>query len=74
MQTTFRSPYFALLETYAPQLLAGPEGRAPQPKAAQTLATGQVGVFGVLGQNDWFADSDYSAMREFAAAESEIQQ
>ena len=23
---TFCSPYFALLETYAPQLLAGPEG------------------------------------------------
>ena len=61
--TTFRSPYFAVLETYAPQLLAGPEGRAPQPKAAQTLAAGQVGIFGVLGQNDWFADSDYSQIR-----------
>jgi signal peptide peptidase SppA len=27
------------------------------------LAAGQVGIFGVLGQNDWFADSDYSAIR-----------
>jgi signal peptide peptidase SppA len=63
MQTTFRSPYFALLETYAPQLLAGPEARAPQPKAAQTLAAGQVGVFGVLGQSDWFADTDYPSVR-----------
>ena len=63
MQTTFRSPYFALLETYAPQLLAGPEARAPQPKAAQTLAAGQVGVFGVLGQSDWFADTDYASVR-----------
>lgn len=63
MQTTFRSPYFALLETYAPQLLAGPEARAPQPKAAQSLAAGQVGVFGVLGQSDWFADTDYASVR-----------
>jgi signal peptide peptidase SppA len=63
MQTTFRSPYFALLETYAPQLVAGPEARAPQPKAAQTLAAGQVGVFGVLGQSDWFADTDYASVR-----------
>ena len=63
MQPTFRSPYFAVLESYAPQLLAAPESRAPQPKAAQTLAAGQVGIFGVLGQNDWFADSDYAAIR-----------
>jgi len=63
MQTTFRSPYFALLETYAPQLLAGPEARAPQPKAAHSLAAGQVGVFGVLGQSDWFADTDYASVR-----------
>ena len=63
MQTTFRSPYFALLETYAPQLLPGPEARTGQPKAAQTLAAGQVGVFGVLGQSDWFADTDYASVR-----------
>jgi|ERR1035441_2871296 signal peptide peptidase SppA len=61
MQATFRSPYFALLSAYAPQLLAGPEARASH--KAQTLAAGQVGIFGVLGQNDWFADSDYSAIR-----------
>jgi signal peptide peptidase SppA len=58
---TFRSPYFALLENFAPQLLAGPEAR-PQPKT-RTLAAGQIGVFGVLGLNDWFADSDYSLIR-----------
>jgi signal peptide peptidase SppA len=63
MQPTFRSPYFAVLESFAPQLLAGPEARVPQQKVAQTLAAGQVGIFGVLGQNDWFADSDYSAIR-----------
>ena len=61
--TTFRSPYFALLETYAQQLLAGPEARGQQPKAAQALAAGQVGVFGVLGQSDWFADTDYASVR-----------
>jgi signal peptide peptidase SppA len=63
MTPTFRSPFFALLESYAPQLLAGPDARAPQPKAAQTLAAGQVGIFGVLGQNDWFTDTDYTAIR-----------
>jgi signal peptide peptidase SppA len=61
MQATFRSPLFALLESYAPQLLAGPEGRTKQPRAA--LAAGQIGVFGVLGQGDWFADSDYRDIR-----------
>lgn len=59
---TFRSSFFALLETYAPQLLAGPEAR-PQTKPAPTLAAGQVGVFGVLGQNDWYTDTDYNAIR-----------
>ncbi len=62
MQPTFRNSYFALLESYAPQLLAGPEARAPLART-QKLAAGQVGVFGVLGQNDWFADSDYSEIR-----------
>jgi signal peptide peptidase SppA len=62
-QAIFRSSFFALLESYAPQLLAGPEARVPQPKAAQSLGAGQVGIFGVLGQNDWFADSDYAAIR-----------
>jgi signal peptide peptidase SppA len=64
MQTslTFRSPFFALLESYAPTLLAGPEARvsAPKPK----LAAGQIGVFGVLGQNGWYADSDYAQIRQ----------
>src|SRR5919108_48502 len=58
----FRSAYFAILEQYAAQLLAGPDARvsAPKPK----LAAGQIGVFGVLGQNDWFADSDYAQIRQ----------
>jgi signal peptide peptidase SppA len=62
MQPTFRFPYFAVLESYVSQLLAGPEARVPQPRT-QALAAGQVGIFGVLGQNDWFADTDYSAIR-----------
>ena len=60
--STFRSPFFALLESFAPQLLAGPEAR-PQAKATHTLSAGQIGVFGVLGQSDWFADTDYAAIR-----------
>jgi signal peptide peptidase SppA len=63
MQPVFKSSYFAVLESYVSQLLAGPEARVPQPKAAQSLGAGQVGIFGVLGQNDWFVDSDYSAIR-----------
>lgn len=62
MQPTFRSSIFALLESYAPQLLAGPDARiaAHKPK----LAAGQIGVFGVLGQNDFFVDSDYGQIRQ----------
>jgi signal peptide peptidase SppA len=62
-QPAFRSSLFALLESYAPQLLAGPEARAAQPRTQPILA-GRVGIFGVLGQNDWFADSDYGVIRE----------
>src|ERR1700688_3793028 len=59
MQPTFRSSLFALLESYAPQLLA--EARVPF--KAPKVATGQVGIFGVLGQGDGWADSDYSEIR-----------
>ncbi len=62
MQPTFRSPFFALLESYTPQLLAGPKARNPQPRT-QPFASGKVGIFGVLGQNDWFADTDYADVR-----------
>ena len=58
----FRSSLFALLESYAPALLSGPATRVPYGKAPK-LAAGQIGVFGVLGQNDWFADSDYRQIR-----------
>ena len=59
---TFRSPFFALAPSWAAQLLAGPEARvtAPRPK----LAAGQIGIFGVLGQSDWFADTDYTQIRQ----------
>jgi hypothetical protein len=33
-QPTFRGSYFALLESYAPQLLAGPEARVSQAKTS----------------------------------------
>jgi len=61
MHPTFSSPYFAILETFAPVLLAGPEGR--QPKTAHTLAAGQVGILGTLGQNDWYVDTGYASIR-----------
>ncbi len=62
-QAIFRSSFFAVLEAYAPTLLAGPQASIPQPKA-RTFAAGQVGIVGVLGQGgDWFVDSDYSDIR-----------
>jgi signal peptide peptidase SppA len=61
MQPIFRTTFFALLESYAPRLLAGPEARTT-PKA-HSLPAGQVGIFGVLGQSDWYADSDYRDIR-----------
>jgi signal peptide peptidase SppA len=58
---TFRSPFFAILESCVPDLLAGPIAKpTPQPR---TLTAGQIGIFGSLGQNDWFADTDYAAVR-----------
>jgi signal peptide peptidase SppA len=62
MQPTFRSPFFALLESYVPQMLAGPEVRNSQPRT-QPFASGKVGIFGVLGQSDSFADTDYADVR-----------
>jgi signal peptide peptidase SppA len=56
---TFRSPFFALLETHVPQLFADARVPASKPR----LAAGQIGVFGVLGQNDYWADSDYTEIR-----------
>ena len=60
---TFRSPFFAISPEYAAQLLAGPTTRVPFARNGK-LAAGQVGIFGVLGQNDWFADSDYAQIRQ----------
>jgi signal peptide peptidase SppA len=59
--TTLRTSYFALLETYAPQLFVGPATRSETPK--HVLAAGQIGVFGTLGQSDWYVDTDYAAIR-----------
>lgn len=59
---SFRSPYFALLESCVPQLLAGPEARTS--RKAVKLAAGQIGIFGVLGgQADWFTDTSYEEIR-----------
>jgi ClpP class serine protease len=57
-----KSPYFAIMEHYVPQLLAGPEARTPQPSTRPILA-GAVGIFGVLGQGEWFSETDYGTIR-----------
>lgn len=59
--TIFRSSFFAVLESYVPQLLAGPEGRPKVPQIK--LAAGEVGVFGLLGESESYADTDYRAVR-----------
>ncbi|HLM79280.1 MAG TPA: S49 family peptidase [Terriglobales bacterium] len=61
MTPPFRSSLFAILESYAPQLLEGKEARPPVLKPR--LAAGQVGIFGVLGQSDWYSDTDYQDIR-----------
>lgn len=58
-QLIFRTPYFALMESAAVALLAGGHATYKQPR----LASNQIGVFGLLGQNDPWADSDYAAIR-----------
>jgi signal peptide peptidase SppA len=63
MQPIFRSPLFALLESYAPALLAGPEARTAMKTAAQR-SPGAVNISGVLGSSaDWFSDTSYEAIR-----------
>jgi signal peptide peptidase SppA len=63
MQPIFRSPMFALLESYAPALLAGPEGRTATKTTAQR-SPGAVHVHGVLGSSaDWFSDTSYEGIR-----------
>jgi signal peptide peptidase SppA len=58
----FSSPYFAVLPTFAPVLLAGPEARVPT--ATRTLAANQVGIFGTLGSaGDWFSQTSYEDLR-----------
>ena len=57
---TFSSPYFAILESYAPQLLAG---EARPRRTTPPMSAGQIGIFGALGQNDAFVETDYQAIR-----------
>jgi|ERR1700733_4135959 len=59
MTPTFRSTYFALLESHVHAVLTGIKERSTHPFAA-----GQVGIFGVLAQNETFADTDYAAIRK----------
>lgn len=62
MTPTFKSTLFCVLESYIPQLLAGPEARRGQP-STQPLAAGMVHITGVLGQGDVWADTDYANIR-----------
>jgi signal peptide peptidase SppA len=57
---TFSTSYFAILESYAPQLLAG---NAPTQRRTTPVSAGQIGVFGALGQNDAFVETDYLTIR-----------
>lgn len=63
MTPNFKSTVFCILESYVPQLLAGPEARRNAQPSTQPLAAGMVHVVGVLGQGDGWADTDYGAIR-----------
>lgn len=58
MLATFKSPLFAILESAVPQLL-----HAEKRIAGPVSANGIIPVTGVLGLNDWFADTDYSVIQ-----------
>jgi signal peptide peptidase SppA len=60
----FRSSLFALLESYAPQLLAGPEAHIALKPTLGMPRAGMVPIFGVLGSaSDWFSDTSYERIR-----------
>ena len=61
MQTTFRSPYFALLKPMLRNSWPGP--KPAQRTKRRRWQPGKWAVFGVLGQSDWFADTDYASVR-----------
>ncbi len=63
MTPTFRSTLFAILPSYVPALLAGPEARAAARPQTQH-GFGCVSVYGVLGQDDPSADTDYQDIRQ----------
>ncbi|HEY6769387.1 MAG TPA: S49 family peptidase [Candidatus Sulfotelmatobacter sp.] len=56
----FRTSFFALLDSYVPQLLSA---EATASAHSFRPAAGQVGVFGILGQSEKFADTDYASIR-----------
>lgn len=57
---TVSTSYFAILESYTPQLLAGD---AKPRRTTPPMSAGQIGVFGALGQNDAFVETDYLTIR-----------
>lgn len=62
MTPTFKSTLFCLLPSFVPTLLAGPEARdAARPHTQHGF--GCISVFGVLGQGDAWADTDYADIR-----------
>ncbi len=62
-QQPFRSSLFAILESFAPQLLAGPDARTQQRKAVSYPA-GTIPIVGILGQRDWYVATDYADIRQ----------
>lgn len=57
---TFRTSFFAVLPSFAPQLLAGTPHAETRP-----FASGVTGIFGVLGgECDAFAETSYASIRQ----------
>jgi signal peptide peptidase SppA len=57
---TFRTSFFAVLPSYAAQIIAGNREANTRP-----IAAGSVGIFGVLGgESDYFAETHYGTIRQ----------
>jgi signal peptide peptidase SppA len=58
--STFRTSFFAVLPSYAAQIIAGNRESNTRP-----IAAGSVGIWGVLGgESDYFAETHYGAIRQ----------
>lgn len=62
LNTVFRNSLFAICPAWAAALAAGPSARVPYPRGYDSAA--EIPIVGVLGQADWYVDTDYRQIRD----------